>query len=118
MFRVCGDRADYILAERWRCRHDTRNPSTEKLDPNKAARRTKNTKCPFAMIIKLKKQVELGTKSCNIQLDWSHNHPLQSLAVSMFNDILPETAEKVMEYFDQGLSPGKMIFLYLLDPPP
>jgi len=43
---------------------------------------------------------------CWVALQWCHNHPLNSLEVNTFRDILPETAEKVKSYFDSGFSPG------------
>ena len=105
-FRPCGERSQYVLSQRYRCHHNTRNPKTAKHDPSKLHKRSKNSECPFSMTIKVKKLAPLGENACKICLNWIHNHPLHSLAVSTFRDILPETSEKVMEYFDQGLSPG------------
>lgn len=115
-FRSCGEKGLFVISERYRCHHNTRYDKTANPDPSKPHRRTKNTSCPFSMTIKIrrKEHVPDGEKNCTIILDWRHNHPLDSLEVSTFRDMRPETSEKVMNYFDQGLSPGKR-YAHILD---
>ena len=57
------------------------------------------------MTIKLEKLS--GTYPCKVFIEWFHNHPLKSLQVNSFKDILPETAAKVKDFFSKGFSPGK-----------
>ena len=59
---------------------------------------------------------EIAEQPCLITLDWNHNHPLNSLEVNTFKDILPETAAKVKDYFDRGFSPGNASYItYILE---
>ena len=58
------------------------------------------------MTIKLHKD---KAQPCCVTLEWFHNHPLNALQVNSFKDILPETAEKVKDYFDRGFSPGRFL---------
>ena len=59
------------------------------------------------MTIKIVKNEEIHP--CQIHLEYCHNHPLISLQVNSFKDILSETAEKVKELFDKGFTPGKVV---------
>ena len=110
-FRLIRPKSPYIFFKRYRCHHKTRHNSSR----NDPTRRTKNTKCPFSMIVRINK--EMVEQPCSITLDWNHNHPLNSLEVNTFKDILPETATKVKDYFDRGFSPGKVsciIYTYII----
>ena len=64
------------------------------------------------MTVKLEKSG--GTHPCKVLIEWFHNHPLKSLQVNSFRDILPETADKVKEYFSKGFSPGKQTQCFVL----
>ena len=56
------------------------------------------------MTIKITK--DKVTHPCQINIEWNHNHPLNSLQVNSFKHISPQTAEKVKELFDKGFTPG------------
>ena len=97
-----------MFFKRYRCHHNTRYEATKNISSllvQKPFKRIKNTSCAFSMTIKLKK--DGSSHPCIILLEWFHNHPLQSLQVNSFKDILLETAETVKDYFDRGYSPGK-----------
>ena len=63
------------------------------------------------MTIKVKKENSASSCRCSIDLEWNHNHPLKSLQVLTFREISPDTAEKIDNLFNQGLSPGEMDLL-------
>ena len=62
----------------------------------------KNTESPFYMTVKIKKNC--SENPCDVEIDWNHNHPVQSLQALSFKDMSMETAEKCKDYFKQGLS--------------
>ena len=106
-FRPCAPKSPYNLFRRYRCHHNTRYEATKdtsSLLTEKPSKRMKNTSCPFSMTIKLDKSASSHT--CAITIEWFHNHPLKSLQVNSFKDILTETAQKVKDFFDRGFSPG------------
>ena len=112
--RSLGPKSPYTFFKRFRCQHNTRHKAA---NPD-SARRRKNTECPYSMTIRISKS--FISRPCSVVLQWCHNHPLNSLQVNTFSDILPETAEKVKSYFDSGFSPGMLwlrisLFYFLLE---
>ena len=108
-FRPSSSKSPYFVFKRYRCHHNTRYEATKDastLLSQRPLKRMKNTCCPFSMTLKLHKAP--SSHPCSVIIEWFHNHPLSSLQVNSFKDILPETARKVKEYFDKGFSPGKI----------
>ena len=56
----------------------------------------------------LKIEKDKNELPCIINIEWDHNHPIDSLQVNSFKDISPKTAAKVRELFENGYSPGKI----------
>ena len=87
----------------------------QKQNPGK---RFRNAKYPYVMSVKLSKRKECGqcgscdlcSFPCQIHIEHKHNHELDSLEVTSFNDLKAETIEKVMGYFDAGMSAGMYLW--------
>ena len=88
--------AGYVLQDYYRCRHNTRrwSPSKDpqrKLKVNSSAR-VQNTNCPFQMIVKIDVKGQ-----CYVDVEWEHNHSVETLEASNFRDLSSECIEKVTE---------------------
>ena len=88
--------AGYVLQNYYRCHHNTRrwSPSKDpqrKLKVNSSAR-VKNTNCPFQMIVKIDVKGQ-----CYVDVEWEHNHSVETLEASNFRDLSSECIEKVTE---------------------
>ena len=91
------------------CHHSTRYEGTRNVQnvlKSNPTKRLKNTNCPFSLTIKIENNDE-NQRPCIIDIEWFHNHPINSLQVNSFKDILDGTAEKVKKLFMNGFSPGK-----------
>ena len=74
------------------------NPS-EVLNKN-PSRRLKNN-CPFIISIKFKRD-----KSSELEMVWTHNHPVKVLRSLSFSDINGLTSQRIKELFEKGYSPS------------
>ncbi|KAL9976567.1 hypothetical protein ACROYT_G013887 [Oculina patagonica] len=91
----------YVLQNYYRCQHNTRNWSPikdpqQKLYLNPSAR-VKNTNCPFQMIVKIDSE-----GCCSVDIEWDHNHLLETLESSFFRDLSPQCTEMVLKLFESG----------------
>ena len=59
-------------------------------------------------------QVPADGFTCTMEIEWSHNHPTQSLQALSFKDIAPETEQKVKALFAEGNSPGNLLLFHLI----
>ena len=82
-----------LLSMYYRCHHRTTHRTTHAPSYNPMEsltkdplKRLKNIDCPFFMSFKILK-VPVNDKTCNILLQWNHNHPVKSLHVMSFKDI-------------------------------
>ena len=95
----------YVLQNYYRCQHNTRNWSPSK-DPQQKlylnpSARVKNTNCPFQMIVKIDSE-----GCCSVDIEWDHNHSLETLETSNFRDLSPECPERVLKLFESGHTPA------------
>ena len=93
----------YIIQNYYRCHHDTRNRSPSK-DPQQKlflnpSARVKNTctKCPFPMVIKIDLK-----GCCMVDIEWEHNHSVETLEATNFRDISPDCIEKVYKQLSES----------------
>ena len=102
----------YVLQNYYRCQHNTRNWSPSK-DPQQKlylnpSARVKNTNCPFQMIVKIDSE-----GCCSVDIEWEHNHSLETLEASNFRDLSPECTERVLKLFESGHTPATARQQYL-----
>ncbi|XP_048589237.1 uncharacterized protein LOC116618843 [Nematostella vectensis] len=102
----------YVLQNYYRCQHNTRNWSPSK-DPQKKlhinpSARVKNTNCPFQMIVKLDNK-----GCCSLDIEWEHNHSLETLEASNFLYLTPECTERVLKMYESGHTPATARQQYL-----
>ena len=71
---------------------------------SKPSKRFKNTDCPFAMTLKIKKANDVH--NCVIHIEWNHNHPVHSLKSLSFKDINKNIREEIFWLFDKGFTRG------------
>lgn len=97
--------AGYVVQNYYRCHHNTRrwSPSKDpqrKLKVNPSAR-VKNTNCPFQMIVKIDVKGQ-----CYVDVEWEHNHSVDTLEASNFRDLSSECVEKVNKLYESGHTPS------------
>ena len=103
-----GKKSLYNKIQYFRCHHNTRHLNTMnpvevvKKNPHK---RFKNTDCPFGLILKYLKLPE-SDKNCLLEIEYCHNHPVNSLQALSFKDILFETSAEIKRLFDFGYTAG------------
>ena len=103
-----GAKSDYVLSLYYRCHHRTThvksyNPvETLKRNPSK---RMKNTDCPFSLSFKILK-IPANGMSCNISLQWNHNHPVNSLQALSFKDIPAHIRDEITDMYHRQYTPG------------
>ena len=102
----------YVMQNYYRCQHNTRNWSPSK-DPQQKlylnpSARVKNTNCPFQMIVKIDSE-----GCCSVDIEWEHNHSLETLEASNFRDLSPECTERVLKLFESGHTPATARQQYL-----
>ena len=91
-------------------REDVVHPKTlmqRKLKVNPSAR-VKNTNCPFQMIVKIDVKDQ-----CNVDVEWEHNHSVETLEASNFRDLCFECIEKVNKLYESGHTPSTARQQYL-----
>ena len=69
----------------------------------------RNTDCPFSLCIKFVRHVTTDDDySALIEIDWEHNHPIDSLQALSFKDIPPDVSESVYDLKkEKGYTPGR-----------
>ena len=104
-----AQRSNHVLVKYFRCHHKTRHEGTKfpdqilASDPNK---RFKNTNCPYSMVMRIGKACD-GEELCSvIDIEWNHNHSVQSLHSLSFKDIPPLVTNQIKEMYANGLLPG------------
>ena len=93
----------------FRCHHNTRHKATRV--PNEVlakepSKRFKNTNCPFSLIVRVGKNPEAVNFCSSIDIEWSHNHSVESLHSLSFKDMPASVVSLVKEMFARGLLPG------------
>ncbi|XP_066927559.1 uncharacterized protein [Clytia hemisphaerica] len=107
--RTPGKGSPYKKILYYRCQHRTRNQSTmniSELSQKKVGRRVQNTNCPFNLSVSLLKSFDQNEPSSIIDIEHNHNHSVSCLQSLTFRDISEETAGKVKQLFERGLTPG------------
>ena len=89
--------AGYVKQNYCRCHHNTRRRWSPSKDPQRKLKvnpsaRVKNTNCPFQMIVKIDVKGQ-----CYEDVEWEHNHSVETLEASNFRDLSSECIEKVTE---------------------
>ena len=91
----------------YRCYHDTRYEKTREgkvVLENNPGKRFRNTYCPFQLSFKVKKCVVDEEHSCNILLEYKHNHPVNSLEAVSFRSLDQQVKETICTMFESGMS--------------
>ena len=97
--------AGYIVQTYYRCHHNTLRWSPSK-DPQQKLKvspsaRVKNTNCPFQMIVKNDVKGQ-----CYVDVEWDHNHSVETPEASNFQDLSSECIEKVNKLCESGHTPS------------
>ena len=94
----------------FRCQHRTYSQKTmnaKAVIKEKPSARFRNTDCPFSLCIKFVRHDRADNDySALIEIDWEHNHSVDSLQALSFKDIPPDVSERVYGLFDKGYTPG------------
>ena len=93
----------------FRCHHNTRHEGTKWPDQilaSKPSKRFKNTNCPFSLIFKIDKNPDEMDFSSIIDMEWNHNHSVESLHSLSFKDIPASVVCHIKEMFASGLLPS------------
>ena len=94
----------------YRCHHKTRYLET--MNPrevliSRPSKRFKNTDCPFSLVLRFKRPTEEENEfTATLDIEWTHNHPVQALQALSFKDIPDEVSEEVKSMFTRSYSPG------------
>lgn len=103
---VCYEKYVYL-----RCHHNTRHHGT--MNANEVKRKTpskrfKNTDCPFSLVLRfLRTSCDVVSDfNCILDLEWTHNHPTQSLQALSFKDVAKSTQDEIYKLFEKGFTPG------------
>ena len=116
LFGNNGENKEYLFRQYYRCQHNTRNQRTKDshtILSAKPFKRLKNTNCPFKLSIKTRRYQFIDNNNTLIELNWDHNHPIQSLHALSFKDISPDVVSQVKDLFQKGLLPGAAYKEYL-----
>ena len=102
---------EYALRHYYRCHHNTR-PSPSK-DPQRKlllnpSARVKNTNCPFQIVIKIDQN-----GCCVIDIEFEHNHSLETLEATNFRDISSDCVDKIYKLYESGHTPSTARQQYL-----
>ena len=109
--RKCSEKSSYSQWISYRCHHDTRYEKTrnsKEILTKKPMKRFRNTYCPFQMTVKvLKITSDKDLLKCKINLEYIHNHPIESLHALSFKSISTETSHKINLLYESGLTPSQ-----------
>ncbi|XP_065650098.1 uncharacterized protein LOC136078351 isoform X1 [Hydra vulgaris] len=67
------------------------------------SQRFKNTDCPFSLILKYCRYEKTKTI---LDLEWTHNHPINSFQSLSFKDIQTDILSSIYNLFENGYTPG------------
>ncbi len=104
---ITDENSTYQMYKYFRCHHNTRHEPT--MNPNevliaKPHKRFKNTNCQFSLVVRLpRKEGEYGAE---LDIEWNHNHPTNSLQALSFKEIPEDVINKINDMFSNGLLPG------------
>ena len=62
------------------------------------------------MVVKIKLE-----SCCIVDIEWEHNHSVQSLEASNFRDVSPDCVDRVYQLFESGHTPSLARHQYLQD---
>ena len=104
-----SEKGNLKVKEVYRCHHDTlykKTRDTSIVYQKKPFKRFRNTFCPFQIVFKDFK-VPLNGFCCNINLEHTHNHPINSLEALSFKMLTEEVKNEVLSLFATGLTPSQ-----------
>jgi hypothetical protein len=99
---------EYTLMKCFRCHNHTRYEATmfpAQILASQPRKRFKNTNCPFSLVVRLGKRVD-EDYNASIDLDWNHNHSVDSLHSLSFKDIPTNVTNTITQMYASGLLPG------------
>ena len=102
-------KAKTVLVKYFRCHHNTRYEATKLPDQvlaSKPTKRFKNTNCPFSLIVRIGQNTEENDFCSSIDIEWSHNHSVDSLHSLSFKDIPDSMIRQMKGIFARGLLPA------------
>ena len=98
-----GNKSAFDKLVYFRYHHNTRHQPTmnsKNILLSKPSKRFKNTDCPFSMVLKFQSNINDGY-NCLLEIEWTHNHPVNSLQSLSFKDIRKDVATKINELFEK-----------------
>jgi hypothetical protein len=98
-----------ILTQYYRCHHNTRYEGTQypsEILSSRPSKRFKNTNCPFSLVVRLSKKRDVHEVGSTIDIEWNHNHSVQSLHSLSFKDVPASVKNDIKQMFASGLLPG------------
>ena len=107
--KATSTKGEHTLVKYFRCHHNTRHEGTKcpseilASHPNK---RFKNTNCPFSLVVRIGKNTDSHDYSSVIDIEWNHNHSVESLHSLSFKDIPASVTDSIKEMYISGLLPG------------
>lgn len=108
--RKASGNGEYTLIKYFRCHHHTRYEATmcpAQILSSKPSKRFKNTNCPFSLVVRLGKRVEVEEDyNSSIDVEWNHNHSVDSLHSLSFKDIPTSVTNTITQMYVSGLLPG------------
>ena len=102
-----GEKSLYKRSVYFRCHHNTQYQGTMNSKTkimSRPSQRFKNTDCPFSLVIKYKRCED--EYNCILELEWTHNHPVNSLQSLSFKDIKPSILSEIYQLYEKGFTPG------------
>ena len=93
----------------FRCHHKTHYENTMnhiKVARQKPSKRFKNTYFPFSLCVRIKRETPSSKFSAILDIEYNHNHPVQSLQSLSFRDISDDVSNRIKQLFERGFTPG------------
>ena len=103
------DGAKTVLVKYFRCHHNTKHEGTKfpnQILASKPSKRFKNTNCPFSLVLRIGRNPDAADFCSTIDMEWNHNHSVQSLHSLSFKDVPASVISHIKEMFASGLLPG------------
>ena len=98
----------FVEYKYFRCHHNTRYQPTmnfRHILVEKPFIRFKNKDCPFSLILKFRRDKNADF-NCMLVMEWTHNHPINSLQSLSYKQISKQVRDQIFDYFEKGLTPG------------
>ena len=111
--KPCSARSVYLVNNYYRCRFDTGYEPTrdaKNVQASNPSKRFKNTYCPFALNIKIRKGLP-NNFLCTINIEYNHNCSTKCLEALTFKSVRPEVIKDYQLLFEKGMSPSVAEFL-------